>query len=281
MAEKMFKHFIIVRFFSFEDPKYPYDIYDPEFLSKQLVLAKNNALSSLNNQTKKDFELVFRVNEKFFSDPKYEFIFTELQNETTVPVKFIKNAEQTRLIKEATTEYDFVITSRMDFDDFIYKDAVSDIQNKISECEDILVYGYCSGYTYIWEELYPDYNLCDGIGHLAILQSVILKSSSAKKFHFISAYSFDHAKFKRKMKELLEKCGVEFSESMFQQNTSTIAYIYFRHEFSHYNLVNKSKMRIPNYPRKLSERRPLTTADITKEELAAEFGFHYDLKSIK
>ena len=66
-SDKKIKHFVIMRFFSFDDPKYPHDIYDTDFLAKQLVLAKNNALSSLDNQTNKNFDLVFILNVKFLN----------------------------------------------------------------------------------------------------------------------------------------------------------------------------------------------------------------------
>lgn len=157
-SDKKIKHFVIMRFFSFDDPKYPHDIYDPDFLEKQLVLAKNNALPSLENQTNKNFDLVFIVNAKFFDNPKYEFVFSTLKESTTLSLTFIKNSEQARLVKQAFNDFDFVIQSRMDFDDFIFKDAIADTQSKVDECENILSYGYCKGYIYICNELYYQYN---------------------------------------------------------------------------------------------------------------------------
>lgn len=278
--KKTIKHFVFSRFFNFEDPKYPHDIYDVVFLTKQLLLAQN-MLKSLENQTNKNFDLVFIVNPKFFDNPKYEFIFQALQYATTLPLKFIKVNELPSLVKDAYEKYDFVIQSRMDFDDFIFKDAIADTQNKVNECENMLIYGYCRGYTFIYNELYPDYRLCDGIGHYAILQSLILNSSFAKRIPFINPFSFDHAKIKRMAKTFFEKHGIEFSESMFQQNTSANAYIYFRHEFSHYNLVNHSKMKTPPDQPKIADRKKMTTKDITKKQLAEQFGFHLKLNSIE
>ena len=280
MEDKKIKHFIFTRFFCVQRNSYPYNVLDVNFLKGQLPLAKN-MLSSLENQTNKNFELVFLMNPKFPDDPKYEFIFTTLQNSTTLPLKFIKDNEMSNLVKAALNDYDFVIQSRMDFDDFIFKGAVADTQSKINECENILSYGYCKGYTYVYKELYPDYRPCNGIGHYAILQSIILNSSFAKRISFINPYNFDHAKVKPRLKEFLEKNNVEFQEHMFQQNMSVNAYIYFRHEFSRYNLVNHSKMKIPPEQQKLSERKKLTTEDITKKQLEEEFGFFHELNSIK
>ena len=276
VEDKKIKHFILMRFFSFNDPKYPHDIYDPEFLSKQLVLAKNNALPSLENQTNKNFDLVFIVNAKFFDNPKYEFVFSTLKDSTTLPLTFIKNSEQPRLVKEAFNDYDFVIQSRMDFDDFIFKDAIADTQSKVDECDKVLSYGYCRGYIYAYNELYYQYNAWEGAGHHSILQSLILKSSFAKDLPFIGSYGYNHGKVKAVVKEFLEKNGITFSENMFQQNTSMRAYIYFRHEFAHWQLTQAgtSQIKVPNRP-------PLTSKDITKEQLADEFGFHLKLNSIE
>ena len=187
MADKTIKHFIFSRFFTFNDPKYPHDIYEVDFLSKQLPLAKN-MLSSLENQTNKNFDLVFLVNEKFFDNPKYEFVFKRLQNSTVLPLTFIKKYHPHRLVEKALNNFDFVIQSRMDFDDFIYKDAIAETQNKIHECDKILVYGYCKGYMYINKELYY-FNTgtrWGKEGHLSILQSLIVESLFAKKFLSLS-----------------------------------------------------------------------------------------------
>ena len=284
------KHFIIIRFFTQQDPHYPYDIFDVDFLSGQLILA-NNALKSLENQTSKNFEIVFLAHEKFFADKKYEFIFSTLENATTLPIKFVKisqlgksttiswlqrNSGMQDLINEAYDNYDFVIQSCMDFDDFIYKDAIADTQSKVAERENILVYGYCKGYMYFDGELYPIRWRFEGNGHIAIVQSLIVKSSFARKIPFIGIYSFPHSKFKIGMKEFLEKNGIEFSESMFKQSTHKNALIYFRHEFSHNNLVtNKGKIE-----RTLPNKKKLSN-EVTKKQLAEEFAFFHELKSIK
>lgn len=280
--KKTIKHFVFSRFFNFEDPKYPHDIYDVVFLTKQLLLAQN-MLKSLENQTNKNFDLVFIVNPKFFDNPKYEFIFQALQYATTLPLKFIKMNELPSLVKDAYEKYDFVIQSRMDFDDFIFKDAIADTQNKVNECDKILAYGYCKGCTYIYEKLYIQeilwvYDVNDGpTGHHSILQSLIWKSSFAKNLPFFGVYGGNHGKIKLRIKEFLEKNGLEFSENMFQQNVSDMAYIYFRHEDSHWILTHndgKPNIKAPN-------RSCLTTKDITKKQLEEEFGFHLKLNSIE
>lgn len=276
-SDKKIKHFVIIRFFSFDDPNYPHDIYDPEFLAKQLILAKNNALSSLDNQTNKNFVLVFILNDKFFDNPKYEFIFTELQNSTALPLTFIKNGDLPLLVNDACNDYDFVITSRMDLDDFACKDAVADTQSKVDECVDILAYGYCKGYMYIRGELYDTLITGGDLGHHSILQSVILQSAFAKKIPFVGAYTFNHMKIKNALKKFLEKNGVEFAERMFQQNISLNAFVYVRQEFSHYILTHHAGKPLLKLPKK----KPLTTENITKEQLASEFGFHDELKSIR
>lgn len=275
-SDKKIKHFIFMRFFTFRDPKYPYDIYDTNFLSKQLVFAQNNALPSLENQTDKNFELVFLVNHKFLTDKKYEFIFSTLKESTTLPLTFIRQNDIPKLVNDAYDNYDFVIQSRMDFDDFVYKDAIADTHSKINECENILAYGYCKGYIYINKDLYNWKVLFKGIGHYALMQSLMLKSSFAKELPFIGIYTFDHTRVKPILKDFLEKNGIAFSENMFQQNAQTLAYIYFRHEFSHNDLVSN-----PGKTARISKQLQSITEGLTKKQLADEFGFHYELNSIK
>ena len=274
MPDTTVKHFIVPRFFCWQNPKYPHDIFDTSFLATQLPLTQN-ILRSLENQTNKNFDLIFRMHEKHFSEPKYEFIFSTLKNSTTLPIKFATRKEIYSLLEKASDDYDYVITSRMDFDDFIYKDAVADTQSKIQNCNSILAYGYCKGYTYVSGELYDHKNSFGGVGHHSILQSLILKSSFAKTIPFVCVTNFAHDKFKIGMEDFLEKNGVAFSESMFQQNTSTNAYIYFRHEYSLLQLRKHGNTQI-----KTPNRPLLTSANITKKQLEEEFGFYCDVKSI-
>ena len=315
MADTTIKHFIFSRFFPIQDPKYPHDIYDVDFLSKQLPLAKN-MLSSLENQTNKNFDLIFLMNEKFFDNPTYEFLFKTLQDSTTLPIKFVKTHTSSSgkavlnehsyviqfdtlspSVKDALNEYDYVIQSRMDFDDFAYKDAVADIQSKANDCDKVLVYGYCNGYDYRFKELYTYLTIYDtGVtkklsstafsesdyktqGVHSVLAAVILKSSFAKKVPALITFNVCqrwHSSLKPQLKDFLKKNGVEFSENMFQANMTTKAFIYFRHEFSSSVLNQRAgKLGSLKFP-------ILTTNDITKKQLEDEFGFTgYELNSIK
>ena len=263
MADKTIKHFVFSRFFPTQVPDYPHDVLDTDFLSAQIHLAKKNLLSSLENQTNKNFEVVFYANGAYFADPKYEFIFSTLKDSTTLPLKFIKGSEMSDLIMPAYNDYDFVIQSRIDFDDFIRKDIVEDTQSKVNECDKILGYGYCKGYTYFNKELYPFYATYKGRGHFSAFQSLILKSEFAKKRPFTGVY-VNHVVFKGLIERSVNKN--EFVESMFQQNTSTNAFIYFRHDTAWSNYKPGGNV----------------ITDITKKQLEEEFGFAgYELNSIK
>ena len=59
---------------------------------------------------------------------------------------------------------------------------------------------------------------------------------------------------------------------MFKKNSSDNAYIYFRSEFSHNNLVTN-----PGHLDKLRENPKTNPVGITKKQLEEEFGFYYDL----
>ncbi len=276
MSDKKIKHFVVVRFFPFKRPDFQRDIFDTDFLSTQVSLAKNNLLKSLENQTDKNFEIYFLANGKYFDNPKYEFIFTEL-SDSPLTIKFIRKKSDPS-IQDAYNNYDFVIQTRVDFDDFMYKDAVADTQNKINECDSILSYGYSKGYMYFNEDLYdfpaPKYAKR---GQRSPFQSWIIKSSFAKKIPYVSAYPCEHTKIVPFLKEFLEKNGFEFSENMYQNNITTNAFIYFRHDATWMNNGKPYTER----PKGITHSKILTTDDITKKQLEEEFGFFYDLNSIK
>lgn len=288
------KHFILMRFFSFYDPRYPHNIYDVDFLAKNLNLAKNNGLPSLANQSSKNFTLLFLVNEKFFDNKKYKFIFKTLQDcctEAAIDFKFIKispkrfvnkvpkyeSTELPALFKDAFNNYEYVIQSRMDFDDFLYKDAIADTQRKVDECETLLAYGYSKGYSYVNGELYSILKTFNHMGYLGVLGSMIMKSSLAKTIPFFTMFNFSNDKTKLFLENYCAKNGIEFSENMLQINTEVEAFVYYRHEDSHATeTISKG-----DPTRKVRKLTPLTAADITKKHLAEEFACHLEFNQIK
>lgn len=249
------------------------------FYLHRFFLQKNNLLKSLENQTNKNFEFAFWANDRYFSDEKYEFIFEELKNDTSLPINFVTESKMIQLVNNAYNNYNFVVQSRVDFDDFMYKFAVADTQSKINECEDILSYGYCKGYTYFNGDLYafpiPGHAWR---GQMSTFQSWIIKSSFAKKIPFIGSYSFNHTKIKPSLKDLFDKNSIKFREDMYQKNVSVNAFIYFRHDST---WMNNGQPYIGKPKNICSEI--LTTEDtgLTKQQLEDEFGFFYDLNSIK
>lgn len=278
MADKTIKHFVFSRFFPRQSQEYLYNVLSTFFLKKQLPLAKN-MFRSLENQTNKNFELVFVANPKFFDDPKYEFIFSTLQASTTLPLRFVKSADIPALLKDAYDNYDFVIQSGMDFDDFVFKDAVADTQSKVSECNDMLTYGYSKGCIYSENELYaflPKERgyLIDNSGYFSPFYSLVLKSSYAKTLPFIWTFGLPHSKIITKLKEIFAKNNIEFPADVYHRDDSINGIIYFRHEFSQEYLLGHNKVK---------GKKPLTTEEtgITKQQLEDEFGFFYDLNSIK
>ena len=279
MADKTLKHFVFVRFFPYKHANFHRDIFDVEFLSTQVSLAKNNLLRSLENQTNKNFEIGFWTNEKFFTDEKYKFIFTELQKDSTVPITFLQKDDMRRAVSVAYDNYDFVIQSRADLDDFMHKNIVADTQSKINECTGILSHGYSKGYTYFNGELYtfrrPIYF---NNGQMSTFQSWIIESSFAKKIPHIGSYTFQHQKVKPELKDFLADNGLEFSESMFHNNLVDNFFVYFRHDAT---WVNNGNPYVET-PKVIIGQKKLTTADITKKQLEDEFGFTgYELNSIE
>ena len=202
-------------------------------------------------------------------------MFSALKEATDIPITFVNgtNNDFVRLINEAYAHYDFVIQTRMDIDDFVYKDAVIDTQTKVDECNGILWYGYCKGYMYSDKKLYVFPYLAQGLGHSSIFASLILESAFAEKIPFLGVYSFYHHRVKKYLRDFLKKNGIEFSENMFQQNTSNNAYIYFRQEFSN-DIIARGITAI----KQLKANGGYLVENPPTEQLAKDFGFHYELE---
>jgi hypothetical protein len=157
------KHYIITRFnnaYACKDmPKE--DFLSEYHLRKKLEMFKNFTLKSLKSQTNQNFTDLLLVH-----DDIPQVIYDELTSliKDYSNIKLLKNKEIDVRLNEwagllsATTskyirktldikQYDFLITSRFDYDDMLYKHAIKDIHNSVKENTLIKYFGFKNGCT--------------------------------------------------------------------------------------------------------------------------------------
>lgn len=179
------KHYIFTRFSNIYACK---AIPKDEFLSenrlrKKLEIYKKTSYKSLLSQTNQNF-----VNLLMVHDDIPDVIYNELLQLTIGHdnIKIIKqsvignNYSNNEYIKSILNinEYDFLITSRFDDDDMLYKNAIDDIQNSINENTLIKYFGFKNGCTFDYntDELYA-FNKKSDDGMISIGISMIVNLS--------------------------------------------------------------------------------------------------------
>lgn len=206
------KHYIITRFNNAyackEMPKE--DFLSELHLRKKLKMFENFTLKSLKSQTNQNFTDLLLVH-----DDIPQIIFDELSSliKDYSNIKLLKNKEidvrlnnWAGLISETTSryicknidknQYDFLITSRFDYDDMLYQDAVESIQNSINENTLIKYVGFKNGATldYNTGELY-EFNKNSDDGMISIGFSLIV-NLNVYGFLPFNIYAGHHSKMR-------------------------------------------------------------------------------------
>ena len=114
-----FDHYIIVRFFLKRGFK---KIADQKEIDYRINIANNFLIKSMNKQTKKNFKMFFLV------DPYYKkYDFSKLNLNDNYEIIFLELLPET--IRFVNLNNDFLITTRIDSDDFVCHDFIESIQS--------------------------------------------------------------------------------------------------------------------------------------------------------
>lgn len=228
------KHYIIIRFYCFnmmENEK----LFDYNLLHDGVNVFKHYTLKSLENQTNKNFEILFMIHNDISDDHAAIVELKSIKSNININVVHYKDVNE--FINKNDNKYDFLITTRIDHDDLIYSDAVKEIQNKCNINIPLYYNGYVNGITMINNnfndcyKFYPKYNK----GSISIFQSLIVNKKIFNKN--LNIYSLgQHNKQLDTFIDLYK--NYKYNESYFNINNLEDAYIYVKHDFNHSSLVN-------------------------------------------
>ena len=161
-------HLIITRFLS--EKFFGQKIYKDNFIINGIRVMNKYLLPSLENQSCKSFIWVLMVGKLI----NITYIEELLKFNCSFRYKIIYENEIEIFIKNITKSSDVLITTRIDYDDIIYYDAVNDIRKAININKPMLLFGYNRGAYYFESNgKYYDYYNTDNNGTLAIFTSLI------------------------------------------------------------------------------------------------------------
>lgn len=262
-----YTHLIITRFmcdnFIKEDSNE--NIFSPEWKEMSFNMATRHIIPTLENQTNKNFKLIFLVANNL-SNYDLERI-KHLSNEIEImPVhlfmfdSFIKNHNS-----------DYLITSRLDYDDHVYNNCVEDIQNFLKKEEGIKaqIFGLNQGVSIVDGEyeahLMYNYRWLHSEGCPAPMTTLILKRNICKEYFDIYKLGYHTEVVKNflivQKHYLLEEVAQYPNQIYTQKSGQDIDYIWIRHKHSASaicnNIIHTTNIKV----------------DLSKQELKEKFGY--------
>ena len=168
------KHFIFTRFMIefYHLNGFPYKIYNKDYIIKGIMVMKKYLFPSLENQSCKDFVWVLLIGNK----ANITFIESILDFNQSFEYTIIYQKELNNYIREKSKGIDILITTRIDYDDEIYYNAINDIRKIIDIDKPAFLHGYNRG-VYFFEsngKYYEYYYNYDNKGVMSVFFSLIL-----------------------------------------------------------------------------------------------------------
>ncbi len=165
-------HFIITRFLiEFSHGNLKKKIYSKEYILNGFRVMKKYLFTSLENQNCKDFNFILMLGDK--ANLTYIKSLFNMNNSFETHIIYQKDIKE--YLKNSTKDFDVLITTRIDYDDEIYYDAVNDIRKAININKPMTIHGYNRGVYYFEStKKYYDYYRINKEGAMSIFISLIL-----------------------------------------------------------------------------------------------------------
>ena len=221
-------------------------IFDDSFLQNSFNVMKNHLLNSLSIQDNKNFEFVILIHNEIDKE-KVSFLYG-LKNDYDFEITVIRKNELDKYISTFKDKYEFIITSRVDYDDHVYKTVVDDIQKRIDENYEVVLYGLKNGVTIIDGETEARFMTKNygNRGFFSVFETVILNTKKVE--NVFNIYSLgNHTKIYETLKNNYRKYGISNEESIKYQfdDTDETRYIWIRHKNSQ-SFIAKNTLHLTN-----------------------------------
>ena len=178
-------HLIITRFlteFNDNTKEFKKLLNTNVYLLNGIRVMKKYLIPSLENQSCKDFIWILLLGNRI----NINKIRAKLDIKISFNIKIINQKEIKNYIRNITKGFDVLITTRIDYDDIIYYDAVNDARKLININKPMVLHGYNRGFVYYeLEGKFYDYYETNKNGCLAIFLSLIIVLKKVKGIYTI------------------------------------------------------------------------------------------------
>ena len=167
-------HLIITRFMIeyWKADDFPRKMYNKDYILNGIRVMKKYLFPSLEKQSCKEFIWVLMLGDKA------NITYVESLFNFYIPFEYkvIYKHSIKKYVKNITEGFDVLITTRIDYDDRIYYDAVNDVRKAINLYKPMFLYGYNRGVHYYEEDgkYYDFYRNYTNEGVMSIFVSLII-----------------------------------------------------------------------------------------------------------
>ena len=227
-------HFIITRFMV-ELIGIPVDIPYKNIFSKEYILSgfrvlKEYLIPSLENQSCKQFIWILMIGEKI----NKTYVESLFNFKNSFETKFIYQNSLKNYLRNKTKGYDILITTRIDYDDRIYYDAVNDIRKAINIHRPMIIYGYNRGAQYYENEnkYYDFYKDYQNKGVMSIFISMVIVLNQVNDIYTIYDLK-GHTRIRSTLIKFFKSFGIQkldYEPSIFDSGEPK--FVWVRHNYS-------------------------------------------------
>ena len=193
----------MIEFYPFEG--FPKKLHREDYIQNGIRVMKKYLFDSLENQECKNFIWVLMIGDNTDIDKiKTLFDFNNSFESIILYKKDINN-----YLRNISKGFDILITTRIDYDDRIYYDAVNDVRKVININKPILLYGYNNGVIYYeFNNKYYEFNMnYNNEGVMSIFVSLILVLNKVNDIYNIYDLGA-HIRLRKKILESYKSFGI-------------------------------------------------------------------------
>ena len=214
------------------------NIYNEKYILNGIRVMKKYLLPSLDNQNCKQFIWVLTLGD----ETNITYITSLLDLNYSFNIIVVHQNNFKNVVRNITKGFEVLISSRIDYDDQIYYDAVNDVRKAINLNKPIFLYGYHRGVYYYeafnkYYEFYKNYN---NQGALGIFISLIVILNKVNDTFIINDLGV-HTAVKRNLLKKYKKYGIkEINYEPANFDSGSEKFVYVRQQYS--NDYNRSIM---------------------------------------
>ena len=218
---------------------FPNKIYNDDYILNGIRVMKKYLFPALESQSCQNFIWILMIGNK----ANITYIESIMDFNNTFNYKIVFKKDIKKYVREKARGFDILITTRIDYDDAIYYDAVNDIRKIINLNKPIFLHGYNRG-LYFFEfngKYYDYYHNYNNDGVMSIFFSLIINLNRVNDTYTILDLG-DHRYIRKELIKKYKSFGIKelnYEPALFDERPNK--FIYVRQKYSgSFNQIGKN-----------------------------------------